>query len=118
MKPTSILSAVESVRDLLKAGDIVEADQELERLQTNLQFVEAHLQHPRFMAGVKTSRGGIKGADVKWGSVADRQRVRQDMRASFEEKLRQGASTTEAEQMVARAYSVSTRTVRKARTGK
>jgi hypothetical protein len=117
MKPGRIAAALDHIRALLREGEIIEADQCLEMLQTNLEFVESHLRHPYFRAGAGTKLGGKKGADAKWASY-DRSGRHSEIRTVFEREVGNYDSIGEAEKAIARRFKVCSRTVRTARTGK
>jgi hypothetical protein len=72
VRPTRIRSAVESVRCSLQAGDIVAADQKLERLRTDLNYVEGHLRRRYFQTGITLSEAGRKAAARRSRSHEDR----------------------------------------------
>jgi len=53
VNPRRIEAEIDDIRTLLQAGSVIDADRSLERLQTNLEFVENHLRHPIFTLGLK-----------------------------------------------------------------
>ena len=118
MKPTRISAALINIRFHLSQGALVEADMALERLKREIDSVEAHLRSPVLNAGLGTSRGGAKGALAKHGDPKYREVRQGDMRKAFDAQLKVVKSKTKAERLVARAFAVSPRTVRAARTGK
>jgi hypothetical protein len=67
LKPGKILSKIEYARALLQVGDIEGADQRLEELKTNVEFVESHLRQRYFTAGWRhikhVSEAGKKRAE-------------------------------------------------------
>jgi hypothetical protein len=118
MEPHRVMAAIAHIRALLQSGEIIVADRELERLQTNVQFVDAHLRHRYFKAGAKVSLGGRKSAEARWGPPDERLETEAGMREMFDAKRRQGFRVGEAERDIAKVYRKSARTVRKARSGK
>lgn len=116
MTPARISSALANIRFRLSQGQIVDADMALERLKREIDAVEAHLRTPVLRAGIATARGGSKSAFLKHGSNLPT--VYTNMREQYGEQRKLGKSKGDAEKYVARKHRVSTRTVRKARSGK
>ncbi|SIT53162.1 hypothetical protein BQ8794_100053 [Mesorhizobium prunaredense] len=67
--PSSILSHLRKVRDLLDRADLVEADMELERLNNNLAAVEQINQQPYFRAKSGGHKGGLADKTRKWAKL-------------------------------------------------
>jgi hypothetical protein len=101
------------IRFLIAQGKIVEADYALDRFKDRIELVERHLRHRYLSAGMATSRGGKKSAANKWGGADGRAH---EMHRMWQEQRTRGDSRGEADEAVARAFKVSTRTVRTART--
>jgi hypothetical protein len=104
-------------RQLLAFGtlldsDIVEADQELQRLDTAIHCVDSLLTYPYFDAGFKTVEGGRLAALRRHGTAAEQAAKGQKICAAFDRSRANGKSKTQAQKMVAKKFGISTRTVR------
>jgi hypothetical protein len=64
VQPARIASALATIRFRLKTGKIVEADQDLERLERELLYVEQNLKHPILRKGLKFSGEHGRRRDV------------------------------------------------------
>jgi hypothetical protein len=118
MTPRHILSTVADIRALARAGKIGEADYSLDILKNSIRFVEDRLRQRYFDAGAKVRAGGIAGATSRRGSPEARAKKEEEMRKQWGVKRSHGLSKGKADLAVAKTCHVSTRTVRKARTGK
>ncbi len=115
VQPSHIAGELRNIRFLLALGKIVEADRALEDFRGRVEFVEWRLLRRYLTAGMGKSRGGIKSTATRRDDADDRaDRMCRDW-SRFRAK---GYSKGKADQAVARAFKVSTKTVRTARKNK
>lgn len=109
VQPNYIATELGHIQFLLAQGKIADADRALERFKNRVELVEQHLKQPYLTAGLKTSRGGKKGALAKRASADGRAA---QMRRSWLRRRAAGDLKGEADTAVARAFEVSENTVR------
>ena len=111
MNPTTIILRLGQILKLVRVGKLVQADISFDTLRAELQHIEVHLQRRYLSAGL----GKVQGAEI---ATAYRQTETEDryvkIRTRFAALRKAGKSVGEAEQLTARQFSVSVRTVRRA----
>lgn len=113
VQPNYIAGTLDHIRFLLTQGKIEEADRALERFRDRVEPVERHLAHRYLSAGLRTSLGGKNTAAAKLARADGRA---DKMRREWSKRWASGDySKSEADQAVARAFKVSTKTVIRAR---
>jgi hypothetical protein len=121
MTADSILTACLQVRLQLQLGEVDGADRRLEILESRIRFVDSRLTRRFFMAGFKAVEGGRDGARRSHGSAAARRSRTakgKKVRAAWAAERANGKTKTEADEVVALKFKISTKTVRNFRAEK
>jgi hypothetical protein len=112
VQPNYNAGELDHIRFLKTRGKIIEADRALERFRNRVEFVEQHLVRRYLSSYDNLSRGGKKSAAAKRASADGRA---DQLRREWSKWRAKGYLKGEADQMVARAFESSTKSVYRAR---